>query len=34
MKTNILVTIFILYFSLVSVSQNKEDVINQNLFGF
>ena len=34
MKTNILVTIFIFYCSLVSVSQNKEGVINQNLFGF
>jgi hypothetical protein len=34
MKTNIIVTIFIFYCSLVSVSQNKVGVINQNLFGF
>ena len=34
MKINIFVTIFILYCNLISVSQNKEDVINQNLFGF
>ena len=34
MKINIFVIIFILYYNLISVSQNKEDVINQNLFGF
>jgi|TARA_B110000211_G_scaffold7716_1_gene8380 hypothetical protein len=34
MKINIFATIFILYCNLISVSQNKEDIINQNLFGF
>ena len=34
MKINIFVIIFIFYYNLISVSQNKEDVINQNLFGF
>ena len=34
MKINIFVTIFIVYYNFSSVSQNKEDVINQNLFGF
>ncbi len=34
MKVNILLTIFTFSFSLISISQNKEDLINQNLFGF
>ena len=34
MKINIFVIIFILYCSLISVSQNKKDVINHHLFGF
>ena len=34
MKANILVTIFIFYCNLISISQNREDVINENLFGF
>jgi hypothetical protein len=34
MKINFFASIFILFCNLISFSQNKEDVINQNLFGF
>lgn len=34
MKINIFATIFIFYCNLISVSQNTEDLINPNLFGF
>ena len=34
MKINFFAGIFILFCNLISFSQNKEDVINQNLFGF
>lgn len=34
MKANFFTSILILFCNLISFSQNKEDVINQNLFGF
>lgn len=34
MKTNLFSIIFILFCDLISFSQNQEDVMNQNLFGF